>query len=101
MSLESGTNEYSIDKSIHFTYKSNPDMQSLCQGDILNPTEELMEVLKTVHPYFLNKQYKYFMVLSQSCDLVRRNGEKMQDAIHNLSGGEGLYRVFEKGFAKW
>ena len=38
-----------------------------------------MEVLKIVHPYFLNKQYKYFMVLSQSCDLVRRNGKKCKD----------------------
>ena len=96
MSLESGTNEYSIDKSIHFTYKSNPDMQSLCQGDILNPTEELMEVLKTVHPYFLNKQYKYFMVLSQSCDLVRRNGKKCKTPYITLAAVKDYTEFLKK-----
>lgn len=59
---------------IHFTYKTHPDMTSLCQGDVLQRTDELMEVLKDIHPYFLNEEYKYFIVLSQSCDLVRRNG---------------------------
>lgn len=26
---------YSIEGNIHFTYKKNPDMSSLCQGDVL------------------------------------------------------------------
>ena len=96
MSLESGTNEYSIDKSIHFTYKSNPDMQSLCQGDILNPTEELMEVLKTVHPYFFFIFYKYFMVLSQSCDLVRRNGKKCKTPYITLAAVKDYTEFLKK-----
>ncbi|XCP85412.1 hypothetical protein ABXS75_00940 [Roseburia hominis] len=75
MSLQKETIGYKIDQNIHFTYKTEPDMSSLCQGDILAITEELSLVLKEVHPYFLNEQYKYFMVLSQSCDLVRRNGK--------------------------
>ena len=57
-----------------YIQSSDADMKSLCQGDVLNITEELAEVLRNIHPYFLNEQYKYFMVLSQSCDLIRRNG---------------------------
>lgn len=51
------------------------EKDSLCQGDILEKTDDLIAILKEVHPYFLNESYKYFMVLSQSCDLVRRNGK--------------------------
>lgn len=69
-------NLYSIEGNIHFTYKQFPDMSSLCQGDVLRVTDEMREILKEVHPYFLNEQYKYFMVLTQSCDLVRRNAGK-------------------------
>lgn len=69
------TKEISVDKDIHFTYKEHPEMNMLCQGDVLEKTEELSAILKEVHPYFLNDGYKYFMVLSQSCDLVRRNGK--------------------------
>mgnify|MGYP004462445627 CR=1 FL=1 len=77
--------EYSINKNIHFTYKADADMNSLCQGDVLNITEELAEVLRSVHPYFLNEQYKYFMVLSQSCDLVRRNGKNCKTPYITLA----------------
>lgn len=76
---------YFKDRRIHFTYNPDPDMQSLCQGDILEITEELTTVLKEVHPYFLNKQYKYFMVLSQSCDLVRRNGKNCKTPYITLA----------------
>lgn len=68
-------NDYQVKQNIHFTYKCCPDTVSLCQGDVLNKTDDLMEILKDVHPYFQNDGYKYFMVLSQSCDLVRRNGQ--------------------------
>lgn len=63
-----------LKKDIHFTYKDCLEKDSLCQGDVLDKTDGLSEVLQKVHPYFLNEEYKYFMVLSQSCDLVRRNG---------------------------
>ena len=67
--------EESLNKDIHFTYKEHMEINSLCQGDILEKTADLTAILKEVHPYFLNDEYKYFMVLSQSCDLVRRNGK--------------------------
>jgi hypothetical protein len=61
---------------MHFTY-SNSSGDDLRQGDILQRTPELNEALNTVHPYFHdNPSNKFFMVLSQSCDLVcRKNGE--------------------------
>lgn len=61
-----------VNRDIHFTYKNEADMLSLCQGDVLEKTDALMGILEEVHPYFLKDEYKYFMVLTQSCDLVRR-----------------------------
>lgn len=29
------TKEISVDKDIHFTYKEHPEMNMLCQGDVL------------------------------------------------------------------
>lgn len=59
---------------IHFTYKAQCDKSSLCQGDLLRITDDLKSTLEIYHPYFVNEQYQYFMVLTQSCDLVRRGG---------------------------
>lgn len=92
MSLEKKEDE----RSVHFTYKLNPDMSSLCQGDILEITDELEDVLKMVHPYFINDQYKYFMVLSQSCDLVRRDGKKCKTPYITLAAVRRYSDFLEK-----
>lgn len=73
--MSEGSEDNATGIQVHFTYKSKPDMSSLCQGDILKLTDDLKKVLGDVHPYFQNEQYKYFMVLTQSCDLVRRKGQ--------------------------
>lgn len=62
----------------HWTYASFTSNHDLAQGDIIEPTPELHEVLRSVHPHFLNAKYVSFMVLSQSCDLVRRQGYRGQ-----------------------
>ena len=79
-----------VNHKIHFTYTNNPDMASLCQGDILEKTSSLLEVLGDVHPYFLNPQYRYFIVLTQSCDLVRRNGKQCKSPYITLSAVRSL-----------
>lgn len=56
---------------IHFTYDSVNTEDDLYQGDIILPTEELHEVIRQIFPYFSNPKYTGFMVLSQTCDLVR------------------------------
>jgi len=58
----------------HFTY-SSLDHQSLRQGDILLNSEDISKMLSEMHPYFIKDDCKYFMVLTQSCDLERREGE--------------------------
>lgn len=100
MSLMEEKYEYSINKNIHFTYKADADMESLCQGDVLNITEELTEVLREIHPYFLNEQYKYFMVLSQSCDLVRRNGKNCKTPYITLAAIRSYDSFLEKTLIK-
>lgn len=100
MSSENEKVEYSIDRNIHFTYKPEPDMKTLCQGDVLEITEELSMVLKNVHPYFLNEQYKFFMVLSQSCDLVRRDGKSCKTPYITLAAVRSYSDFLEKLFLK-
>lgn len=78
------------DRKIHFTYSQTPDKESLCQGDILDKTEELMAVLGDVHPYFLKDQYRYFIVLTQSCDLVRRDGKTCKSPYITLAAIRSL-----------
>ncbi|WP_155623238.1 hypothetical protein [Burkholderia diffusa] len=60
---------------VHWTYKdqSTPDLE---QGDLLEKTPYIIEnVLKPYHPYYAQHPDNiYFIVLTQSCDLVRRGG---------------------------
>jgi len=45
----------------------------LAQGDVLKTSPELQKILSTYHPYYVeNKENRFFVVLTQSCDLVRR-----------------------------
>lgn len=90
------TKEMSVDHDIHFTYKENPDMESLCQGDVLEKTDALNELLGTVHPYFQNDDYQYFMVLTQSCDLVRRDGKKCKTPYITLAAIRSYTDFLEK-----
>lgn len=51
------------------------DKNSLCQGDIIQRTPELAETLSQAHDYYGQADdYTHFVVLTQSCDLVRRSG---------------------------
>lgn len=85
----------------HFTYKlsQDTDFESLCQGDILKVTDELRKVLEQYHAYFIDEKYKYFMVITQSCDLVRRK-ENCKSPYITLAAvrsfDEFLYREMQK-----
>jgi len=58
---------------MHFTYASPANNSSLTQGDVLRRTPAIDSLLQEVHPHFHGQaRNKYFMVLTQSCDLVRR-----------------------------
>jgi hypothetical protein len=58
---------------MHFTY-SAPVKTQLMQGDVISRSEEVEKLLKEIHPHYHgSNDYKYFIVLTQTCDLVRRN----------------------------
>ena len=81
---------------VHFLYKSDMDTSCLCQGDLLEITSELSEALNDIHPYFKNAQYKYFVVLTQSCDLVRRNGKNCKSPYITLAAVRSFDDYFKK-----
>lgn len=54
----------------HFTYVTSS--QSLCQGDVIEKNEEIKQIMADVHPHYVKDDYRYFIVLTQSCDLVQR-----------------------------
>jgi len=58
--------------ALHWTYCTFDPDSDLQQGDILSRTDELLTVLKNVHSYFCDERYLAFIVVTQSCDLVRR-----------------------------
>jgi len=58
--------------ALHWTYCTFDPSSDLQQGDILSRTDELLAVLKNVHSYFCDERYLAFIVVTQSCDLVRR-----------------------------
>ena len=58
----------------HYVYDETKK-DGLSQGDVLERGEALDPILKEYFPYyFLHKDYRYFMVMTQSCELVRRDG---------------------------
>lgn len=57
----------------HFTYQD--PVGELQQGDVLQRTESVERLLRDVHPHYASHDYKYLIVLTQSCDLVRRNAD--------------------------
>jgi hypothetical protein len=61
---------------MHFTYRDQPMTADLMQGDVIQRTPEVEALLQVVHPhYFHRKDNRYFIVLTQDCDLVRRGGK--------------------------
>jgi hypothetical protein len=64
------------DQARHWTYHEETLVKGdLEQGDILRPTEMLKKIFGKVHPHFVNPKYFGFMIITQSCDLVRRDGK--------------------------
>lgn len=84
------------ERRVHFTYKAIPDKNSLCQGDLIEASDDLKSTLSGIHPYFQNDQYKYFMVLTQSCDLVRRDSVKCKTPYITLAAVRSFETFFEK-----
>lgn len=63
---------------MHMTYKEDHCKTELMQGDVIQRSAAIDAVLAEFHPHFHRQQKnRYFMVLTQSCDLVlRREGAR-------------------------
>lgn len=83
----------------HFTYSST-DQSSLKQGDILCKSNEILQILEEVHPHYLREDYRYFLVLTQSCDLVRRNGKKCKAPYITIAAIRPLDLLIKREIAK-
>ena len=57
----------------HWTYRAIEPGDGLFQGDII-AREPLQELLRGIHAHFCDPKYLAFIVVTQTCDLVLRNG---------------------------
>jgi hypothetical protein len=73
----------------HWSYTENVD-GDLAQGDILLPGAQLTETLHQVHPWFEDPKYLGFIVISQTCDLVRRDGRFCKTPYVEIAAIRGL-----------
>jgi len=83
----------------HFTYSKSSDMSALKQGDVLTNSGKLKELVSMIHPHYSGKNYKYFQVLTQSCDLVRR-GEKCSSRYITLAAVRDIDTVIHRAVMK-
>ena len=84
---------------LHFTY-CRPNVEDLQQGDVLDKTRALKSILKEVHPHYLKEDYLQFVVLTQSCDLVRRDGKKCKARYVTLAAVRPLDLVVQREIEK-
>ena len=85
----------------HFTYEAEKNNHELFQGDVLARTPEIEKLLQEVHPHFHNKSKNlYFMVLTQSCDLVLRNGESCKAPYITIAPVRTLDAVIHREIKK-
>lgn len=77
---------HSPGQPVHFTYREITDADThLQQGDIIGPTKALHDLMRQVHPHFNDDKYIAFLVLTQTCDLVRRDGVSCKSRYINLA----------------
>ncbi|MCC6242132.1 MAG: hypothetical protein IT353_04795 [Gemmatimonadaceae bacterium] len=82
---------------MHFTYSSNLDSTCLRQGDVIRRTSEIEDVLKDIHPhYFAHSGYRFFQVLTQSCDLVRRDGKPCKSPYITIAAVRPIANAVER-----
>jgi len=84
---------------MHFTYASATDQTQLFQGDLIIRTPRVDEILSTVHPHYKKEDYKAFIILTQTCDLVRRDGEECAARYISIAAVRPLELVLKRAFA--
>lgn len=84
----------------HFTYclPRNPDLQ---QGDILSKSPEIIKIIGKVHPHYLKEDYNYFIILTQTCDLVRRIPGQCNARYITIAAVRSLNLAIEREISKY
>jgi len=87
---------------MHFAYVPDHCQTELMQGDVLTRTPEINRLLESIHPHFHNQpKNQFFMVLTQSCDLVlRRNNEMCKSPYITIAPVRSLDLLVERQFAQ-
>lgn len=88
-----------LEVKYHFCYGAT-NSKHLQQGDILEKTELLKEILREVHPHYLDESYTRFIILSQTCDLVRRGGNDCKTRYITLGVIRPLSLLLEREIEK-
>jgi len=70
--------------------------QDLEQGDLLEKNEAVKAIINVVHPYYLKDDYTHFIVLTQSCDLVRRKAGLCKSRYITLAAVRPLNLVIQR-----
>ncbi len=74
----------------------------LQQGDVLKRTDGLKGILQQFHQYYATKvDYTHFLVLTQSCDLLRRQGAPCKARYITLAAVRPLSLVVAREIAKF
>jgi hypothetical protein len=83
-----------------FATSEETDWQNLTQGDLLVRNAGLRDALMQAHQYYASApDYRHFVVLTQSCDLVRR-GAKCKSRYITLAAARPLSVVTERFLTK-
>jgi hypothetical protein len=90
----------------HFIYSEDLNKKQLFQGDILRRDEELISLLHSYHKHYAEREnYRYFIVLTQSCDLVRRDSTQPSSPYITIAAvrplGEAIRREAKKDQEWW
>lgn len=83
-----------------------PDPTSLMQGDVIRRTPEVEALLEEYYPHHKGRaDYSFFMVLTQSCDLVRRlkstSGATCKARYISISAVRPISIVFQREISKF
>ncbi|MBF0524203.1 MAG: hypothetical protein HQK56_03800 [Deltaproteobacteria bacterium] len=86
---------------MHFTY-DKPEAPDLNQGDLLKRSPQFEEILNEYFPnYFNQDDCKYFIIITQSCDLVRRDNSPCRASYITLAPVRPLSVALEQEKSKY
>jgi len=83
---------------MHFIFdeiQDNSEKNILEQGDLIKRTSEIEKTLINIHPHYgTHADYKYFIILTQSCDLYKHNGKNCKTHYITLAAVRPFKTIF-------